>query len=206
MTPNFQAAKTYVLQRLENELASNLFYHGIHHTRDDVLPAAQQLGKLEGITQEDQLLLNTSALYHDMGYIEQYKQNEAIAVRIANQTLPNFGYSRAQIERIRKTIMATQLKVINGKFMQNPNPNDILQQLICDADLDSLGREDFFRVGETLRQELKEYGMPKEREKWLKGQLAFQQSHTYFTNAARTLRNQGKKNNIKRLQELLANE
>jgi len=48
--------------------------------------------------------------------------------------------------------------------------------------------------------------MPKEREKWLKGQLAFQQSHTYFTNAARTLRNQGKKNNIKRLQELLANE
>jgi uncharacterized protein len=204
--PNFQAAKVYVLQRLETELNSNLHYHGIHHTRDDVMPAAKKLGKLERICKKDQLLLNTSALYHDIGYIEKHEQNEAIAVRIANQTLPGFGYSNAQIQRIGKIIMATQLKVIDGKYVQDPNPNDILQQLICDADLDSLGREDFFRVGETLRLELIEYGMPKTPIEWLGCQLEFQQNHSYFTNAARNLRNDGKEKNIKRIKEILGIE
>ena len=51
----FENVKKYVLDRFERELPGNLFYHGIHHTRDDVLPAAERLAKLEGMNTDGTL-------------------------------------------------------------------------------------------------------------------------------------------------------
>ena len=200
--PNFESTKEYCFGRLERELAPNLFYHGIHHTRDDVLPAIERLGQIQKVGREDFLLLQTGALYHDIGYVEQYLKNEPIAIIIANETLPNFGYSNNQIEKISKMIMATQLQMIDGKLIQVPDSNDLLQQLICDADLDYLGRKDFFVIGENLRRELREYGMPKTLGEWCEVQISFQEAHSYFTNAAKSLRNEGKQSNIRELKEL----
>jgi uncharacterized protein len=204
--PNFGAARKYVFNRLQKELAPNLFYHGIYHTKDYVLPASEKLAKKERVKGEDLLLLRTAALYHDVGYLQQYFKNEPIAVRIASETLPNFGYSKDQIERIGKIIMATQLKLIDGKLIQAPDPRDILQKLMCDADLDSLGREDFFVTSENLRRELREYGMPKTLRKWYEEQLIFLETHSYFTNAAKLIRDRGKQENIQQIKILLGKQ
>ena len=61
--------------------------------------------------------------------------------------LPEYGYSGEQIEKICKIIMATKLP---------PQPEDIYQKIICDADLDYLGRSDMIPVSNTLYKELKE--------------------------------------------------
>ncbi len=201
---NFETVRDYVFSRLEKELNSNLWYHGVHHTRDDVLPAAIRLGMLEGMAGEELLLLQTGALYHDIGYIEQYAKNESIGVRIASETLPGFGYLQEQIKRVGQIIMATQLQMDNGRMIQVPDSRDILQLLMCDADLDSLGRPDFFEISENLRWELQEYGMAKTPYEWMQGQLAFQENHSYFTNAARSLREEGKRRNIAEIKTLLA--
>lgn len=199
---DFDQARYHAFVLLE-DLPSNLFYHGIRHTRDDVLHAAERLAVMEGVDEEDLLLLRTAALYHDIGYLEQYVKNEPIGVRIASEMLPAFGYSRGQIERIGQIIMATQLQMVDGKFVQVPDGNDLLQQLMCDADLDSLGREDFFIIGEGLRLELGRYGMPKTLREWYEGQIAFQEAHSYFTNSAQMLRNAGKQRNVRELKEVL---
>ncbi len=90
--PDFERAREYVLMRLEQELPPNLFYHGIHHTRDDVLPAVARLAAMARLSKRQTLLLKTAALYHDIGFIEQYEMNEPVAIRIASETLPSFGY------------------------------------------------------------------------------------------------------------------
>jgi len=63
----------------DNQLDSNLFYHGIHHTFDDVLPNSiriiQEMSHL--LTEEDTLIVKTViALYHDTGFLDQYDKNE----------------------------------------------------------------------------------------------------------------------------------
>lgn len=195
---NFEQAKDYVFGRLERELPKNLFYHGIHHTRDDVLPAAERLASLEGVNGKDLLLLKTAALYHDLGYVEIYNKNEPIGVRIASETLPTFGYSRKQVEDVSKIIMVTQLQVVDGKFIQVPGDN-LLEKIMCDADLDNLGRDDFYAVSDNLRRELKEYGIDKNLKEWYTGQIKFLEDHKYFTDSAIILRNDGK---LKHLDEI----
>ena len=144
--------------------------------------------------EEESLLLCTAALYHDTGYLEQYFRNELIAVRVAQETLPGFGYSPEQIESIGEIIMATRMPQA---------PDSCLQELMCDADLDSLGREDFLLTSHNLRQELMSHGIEMILSDWYKEQLEFLQTHSYFTPAAQSLRNDGKEDNIQRLEQCL---
>jgi uncharacterized protein len=192
--PDWDAAKAYVLGRLEAELPPNLYYHGLHHTRDDVLPATQRLSKMVGLDDDQALLLHTAALYHDIGYIEKYTQNECIAVVIAEETLPRFGYNSVQIERIGEIILATQMP---------QTPSDFLQELICDSDLDSLGRDDFFTTSDWLLEELKAHGTQVELAEWYQIQVRFLSEHQYFTEAARSIRDGGKEKNLEQLKARL---
>jgi uncharacterized protein len=139
------------------------------------------------VTGEDLLLLVTAAYYHDVGYVEQDTDHEIIGVRIAHQTLPGFGYSPRQIRTIADIIMATEMP---------QSPSTILGQIMADADLDLLGRDDFWHLSQALRAELAASGLESSDEAWCSGQLAFLQEHRYFTASARALRDAGKQRNI----------
>jgi len=190
---NYNDVAEYVLRRLDKELPPNLYYHGSWHTRD-VLEAVEMLAKLEGVDGEELILLKSGALFHDIGFLEQYKDNESIGVRIAKETLPNFGYNREQIEVITGIILATRLP---------QSPTTKLEELICDADLDNLGREDFYIKTEQLRRELAEYGTLKSPRKWYESLILFLEQHKYFTKSARKLRQEGKEKHLKEIKELL---
>lgn len=192
---DWDAVKAYALARLTRGLPPDLRYHSIRHTCADVLPAVERLAALAGVNGDELLLLRTAALYHDMGYMEQYVNNEPIGVRIARETLPDFGYSSDQIEAIERMIMATQMPQA---------PQTFLEALMCDADLDSLGREDYLETSHNLHAELVAYGASITLEEWYRRQLTFLSNHTYFTEAARELRDAGKQANIQQLHELLA--
>jgi hypothetical protein len=83
-------------------------------------------------------------------------------------------------------------------------PTGLLQQIICDADMDSLGRKDFFVASHRLRLEYAAYEKPVTLIEWYPRQLAFLERHTYFTPSAAQLRDPGKRNNIEEIKRLLA--
>ena len=195
----FELAEKYLINRLEKELALNLFYHGVHHTRDDVLPAIIRLAELEGIKGTQLLELKTAALYHDAGYMYLYSKNEIIGSLIAGNSLTQFGYIQNEINSIWKIIMSTEMKNIDDKLTQVPNQNNILEKIMCDADLNYLGREDFFDVSETLRLELIEYGIRFTFEEWNENQKVFLKFHKYFTQSAKDLRETQKWKNLETL-------
>jgi uncharacterized protein len=190
----FQKAKQYALQRLETELSPGLSYHDLTHTTDDVVPATQKLAEREGIEGESLNLLLTAAWFHDLGFIEIRTGHEVIGARIASDVLPSMGFSKEQIQTIKNIIIATVLP---------QSPQTILEQIMADADLDVLGRDDFMRRNLDLRQEFAFFGQEFTDLQWFSDQLRFLETHTYFTKSARALRDAGQGNNVAALKKKL---
>ena len=188
--PEFEFACRHALERLERELAPDLFYHSVRHTRDEVLPAIERLAAMEGIGGEVFQLLRTAAAYHDIGFIEQYIDHEAASIRIALEALPRFGFSPTQLQVVTNIICITKLP---------QSPHNLLEQIMADADLDSLGRDDFWERNRDLRAELAVYGKPVDDQEWYRQQVRFLSGHSYFTASAHALRDAQKQHHLKEL-------
>ena len=87
-----------------------------------------------------------------------------------------------------------------------PQPRDIYQQIICDADLDYLGRSDMIPVSNTLYRELSEQNKIGSLNDWNKLQVKFISGHTYFTKTARSLREVNKQKQIERIRKLIVED
>ena len=192
--PDYAAAITYALCRLRTELSPLLTYHNLAHTRDDVLPAVTRLCRLSHLAEADMHLLEVGAAFHDIGQIKTSLGHEQVGIEIMSAVLPGLGFSSADITRLTGMIEATEMP-------QNPRNNE--QALLADADLDSLGRDDFFSSSKALWHERAACGMDIPWQTWLQIQLQFLQTHRYFTPVAQTLRNAGKQKNIELLQRLI---
>ncbi len=191
---DFEAARVYALDILENHLSANLYYHSAAHTRDDVVPAAIWLAQQENIKEADTFLLLTAAWYHDLGYVTGVDDHETRSKQLAAQVLPRFGYTSEQIATIQRLIEATRVP---------QQPKTHLEEIIADADLDTLGREDFFETSYLLYVELLSLGHQITPLEWTERQLNFLQTHTYFTRTAKTERDPVKQENINALVQLL---
>ena len=175
---DFKGAKKYIIDRLEAELKPNLFYHGMHHTMD-VYEVSIKIAELENLNQEEKIMINTAALYHDAGFVYQYEHNEVLAVKMIKEVLPKFGYTNDQIKVIGDIILTTRIKA---------RPITLLQKIMSDADYDYLGRNDVGEIAETLYKELNEYGFPFSREEWNEMQIKFLHKHEYHTSSSLELR------------------
>jgi uncharacterized protein len=189
---NFERARAYALARLANDLPPGLCYHSLEHTRDDVVPAAERLADIEGVKGEALLLLRTAAYFHDLGFVEQRVDHEDAGVRIAREALPQFGYSAEQIEQIGGMIMATKLP---------QTVHNLLEAILADADLDNLGRDDFFERSRVLHDEFAAFEASTDPKAWNARQVKFLQEHRFFTRAARELREAKKQQNLQVLLE-----
>jgi len=182
-----------ILDKLEKELPAHLFYHNYKHTID-VVNQAELIGYGEGVDDEAILLLKTAGLFHDAGHIINYKNHEYYGCQIAREMLPLYRYTDEQIERICEIIMATQLP---------PKPKSLLERIICDSDLDYLGRSDFVPVSNTLYEELKAQNFISDLNEWNKIQVKFLTGHHYFTETANRLRVVNKEKQIERIKDLI---
>lgn len=182
-------AERHIMKRLTEELSSDLTYHNAAHTRD-VFLATQRIALQEGISDHALQLLLTAALFHDAGFLIHAKSHELHSCSIAQHVLPSFGYTEAEILRICELIMATQIP---------QQPTDQLEEIICDADLDYLGRDDFFERSQLLYEEMRKLGTINSREAYDKLQRVFLENHRYFTATSNRLRNQKKEENYQKL-------
>lgn len=189
----FTDIQEIILDQLEKELPDYLYYHNVKHTVD-VVTEVELIGWAEGCSDEEILLLKTAGLFHDAGHTIAYDNHEYHGTQMALEFLPKFNYSPEQIERINEIIMATKLP---------PQPKDLLQKIICDSDLDYLGRSDFVPVSNTLYDELKAQNKIGSLNDWNKLQVKFISMHQYFTKTAQSLREVNKQLQIERIQSLI---
>lgn len=188
----FEDFKDRMFSMYEQKLPKKYYYHNLNHMKD-VVEQVENIGRAEGINDEDMHILKTAALLHDAGFMQTYKDHEHAGMELARQMLPNEGYSQEQIDRICRLIECTIL---------TEEPQNLLERIIRDADLDYLGRDDYFPISQELYKELLEMNLIKENDfEWCHGQITFLQEHTYYTDYSRKVRNPVKVKHIQCLQE-----
>ncbi len=173
---------SFVISKLENELPKHVLYHNVLHTKS-VIENAVFIANSEKCTDKEITLLKTAALLHDIGFIQTHENHEELGCDFANKMLPNYEYLPEDIAEICRLIRAT-------KVPQNPKNN--LSKILCDSDLYYLGAYEYEECAEKLFKELKASGIIYSEKEWNKVQVAFLNSHHYFTKTAAK-----EKNNIK---------
>lgn len=188
----------YIMNQMER-LPKNLTYHNVVHT-SDVMDSSGRLALLEGIKPYDARywLIKIGALLHDIGYKIQPsgKDHEAIGAEYAKRLLgTDSGLNTYDLLDITGMIRATKLP---------QDPRTFLEKIVCDADVDNFGRDDFFSRGELLREELRSFGINPSDKQWYEGSLKLLEGHKYHTDAAKHLRDGKKKENIAELKKRIA--
>ena len=193
MDLEFQKISDHVLQKLEG-LSPMLKYHSVDHVLD-VLEQAQQIATIENsVTSRELVLLQIASLYHDAGFLFVYKGHEEVGCEIARNELPGFGLNTEEINKICGMIMTTKIP---------QSPQNKLEEIMCDADLDYLGRDDFFTIARRLYDEMLHYGFVQNEKEWNLIQRSFLQQHHYFTKTNQDRRNAKKQEHLEIISKLL---
>ncbi|OFY29852.1 MAG: guanylate cyclase [Bacteroidetes bacterium RIFOXYA12_FULL_35_11] len=182
-----------LFSKLEKGLPKNLYYHNFKHTVD-VTAQVEILGRYESISEADMLILKTASLFHDSGFMIGYDDHELLGMKLARETLPQYKYTPDQIKAVCDLIYATKFP---------PQPKNLLEQIICDADLDYLGRHDFIPNSQNLFRELYERNKIKTMEEWNKMQIKFLEGHQFYTESARKLRDVNKNKQLEELRKMI---
>ena len=163
-------------------------YHSFSHAKD-VCHAALRLADGYSFDSEWRFIVSTAALMHDAYYVIGGKHNEEASAKLAELVLPRMGYKDYQVSWVSRLIMATKMPT---------RPKNLAEEIICDADLDNLGREDAIQKGHALRVE---YGI-EDLHEWYTRQYNFLKGHKYYTERAQELRQEGLKSNVAKLEQL----
>ncbi|ALD22455.1 Pycsar system effector family protein [Hymenobacter sp. DG25A] len=181
-------AKKFIEVFFEEKLPKQLVYHSFKHTATTVKEAAA-LGQAAGLSATDLEMLLLAAWFHDTGYTEVYDGHEYRSMAIAEQWLTEQSYPPERIAVVKDLIKATH---------RDETCETEMQKLLMDADMSSLGREDFLSNAEILRAEWeaalgKTYSTPE----WAEYQLDFLLTFKFLSDTGKERYKEQLKDNIK---------
>jgi len=189
----YYTLRKIIMERLQNELSQDLHYHGMHHTLDALKTCDLYLRHIK-INSHDARLLRLGILFHDIGFTVSNEEHEYKGSIIARDLLTQFDFKTKDIDVIVGLILSTKIP---------QSPKTLLENMICDIDLDYLGRSDFYKISESLYEELQVTIGLKNKNDWNKIQVKFLEAHQYHTDFAIKKRQPEKEKRIEELKELI---
>lgn len=172
---DFAKLKRAIFSKIEIEMPSIYTYHGLHHT-EYVLYICEKYSEMLELKERDAIILKTAAVLHDVGLIWNYKDHETTSINYAKVILSDYGYGLDEIDQICEMIEATRIP---------QNPADELSKILCDADLDYLGTNEFYKVSQTLFHEFLSINIVNNEEEYDDIQIKFLTNHHYHTDFAK---------------------
>lgn len=182
-----------LLMKFENDLPDNLSFHNLKHTVN-VSTQVELIGRAEGISDEEMILVQTAGLFHDSGFLDGYENHKQTSCYYARDMLPKYGYSENQIEDVCKLIMSTRMPV---------SPVNKQEEILCDANLMYLGRIDCIQMMKNQAKEMVDYNVISSEMEWFEKQIEFIKNHEFFTATARALREVSKEEQRKNMERLI---
>lgn len=174
------------------------YYHSYNHAIE-VMDRATYLAKKEKLNDEQIEILALAWLFHDTWFIIQYDNNEEIWAKIAQNFLKWILYPPYKIQKIEDLIIATKPSYTR--------PINICEKIIKDADLDNLGRYDFFERWNSLKKEIEIIKNIKIKDPdWVHWSIELLKEHNYQTITQKLEREKIKQKNLKKLIKELEKE
>ena len=169
-----------IIARMRAHLDHRYTYHTVEHTLD-VINICEEICLAEGMNDNQKLILQISALFHDTGFLLSRINHEERSVDIFSEARMNFSLEASHISDIEKCIRATRVP---------QEPQSKLEEIICDADLDYLGRDDFWPISDSLFSEMTNCGEIADSEAWKALQIRFMTAHKFHTKFSKKRRDE----------------
>lgn len=182
------SASAFVFSLFKNKLPEHLVYHNYAHT-EFVAGAARKIARGMKLADEGVEIVELAAWFHDTGFTEAYQGHEEASLRIARELLEREGYPEDRIKLVEGCIAATRVP---------QKPQNLLEEIVCDAAVSSAGLRSYFERLGLLRIEWERVaGKLYTEEEWEKLNLEFLTGHTYFTKYAQEAYEAQKQENIR---------
>lgn len=184
----------HVLDLFAKKTVAEDLYHNLSHTIE-VVEVSNKIASDEKLSDDEKEILLISAWFHDTGHFNCCNGHEDQSVKFAKEFLLKEFYPKEKVDKVLACIKATEVP---------QKPVNILQQIICDADLQHLGMTDIEERGLSLRKEFEIKGIKKLDDiEWLKSSLEFLSTHKFFTDYAIKTYGKQKKINQKNIEAKL---
>ncbi len=191
-----EEVKKYVRSFFNDITSSRYKYHNLAHT-ESVVAAANQIADHYKLNEHDLFIVNAGAWFHDVGYFTVLENHEEKGVAIAENFFKDKGLDADTIAGVKNCILATRIP---------QKPTNLLEQIICDADLFHLGTDKFMERNKEVRNEIEELTGNKIKKKvWREQSIELLEGHHYFTDYCNQLLEAKKKENLKALQTMKEN-
>src|SRR6476620_3635807 len=187
------AAEQYVVNFFSQKIGKEFTFHSFNHTREVVLHTELIAGNYE-LSEEDHTAVLLAAWFHDTGYSAGLKKNhEEESQKIATEFLRKYNAPQSLVDKVNGCIIATRMP---------QSPSNLMEQIICDADLFHLGTKDFKERNKLLRQEINALEEEKiGKKEWVNLNIEFLDRHRYFTDYAKEMLEPVKRTHLKDLIE-----
>ncbi|MCI5081714.1 MAG: DUF5706 domain-containing protein [Saprospiraceae bacterium] len=187
------AVEKHIYSFFEAHIPEKYVYHDINHTTE-VVGAALEIAKgYPELNAQDIESLEIAAWFHDTGYDQGTQDHEERSCQYATAFLKEHHYPEEEISRIRGMIRATKLP---------QDPKNLLEEIICDADLNHLGNDNYWVRCSKVREELfTAKNIVMSEGEWIDFELDFMTAHQFHTEEASDLYDKRKQKHIKNLRK-----
>lgn len=192
-TPLLDNTKAFVAGFIGEHFTEKICYHNIDHTME-VVEATLEIGHYCQITEEEMELVMIAAWFHDTGYYLGCENHEEASVNIAKDFLQNKHLSSKNLKIIIDCILATKVP---------QKPKNLLEKILCDADLYHLATDKFFEKSELLMEEFVLHNKKLAPESWMSQSEKFVQNHKYHTAFGKKFLDPKQQQNLIRLEQML---
>lgn len=187
-------ASEYVFEQFKTKLPHTHVYHQYNHTAE-IVDAVRKIGEGSKLSDTEMEIVSLAALFHDIGYTETNNGHEEKGVEIATRFLEEHGYPKERMEKVAGCILATKMP---------QSPNNMMEEVLADADLNHLGKKSFFEKSDLIRVEREKIkGILYTDYEWVKLNADFITQHQFHTKHARAKYNEQRQENILVLQRKL---
>ncbi len=190
-------ASGYVTNLLQNNLPEGCVYHNIDHTLN-VVESAKLIGEHSGLSKEDMDILLLAAWFHDTGMVSVYVGHEEKSIEIFKNYISKEQFPVEKIEKVVQLIKVTKVP---------QNPGNLLEKIICDADISHVGKKGFQNREKLLREEWETVLGKKFTDiEWLNSNIEFLTNHKFNTEYAQEIFEEQRLANLAKLKKKLIKE
>jgi predicted metal-dependent HD superfamily phosphohydrolase len=171
-----EAAELKACVIIETKTGDNYHFHNLQHTQQ-VVNACEEIAGHYQLNDEDRLALLVAAWFHDTGYSSGQANHENSGIELAKEFLALQHAEESLVNKVSACIAATKMP---------QRPTNLLEEIICDADLYHLGTEMVAEAGKALRQEINlTKNVHISKTEWARTNIYFMEQHHYFTDYCR---------------------
>ena len=182
-------AGRYIARLMAKQLSPDLLFHNFHHTLN-VVRGVRTIGRNLQLPSDQLEILLLAAWFHDSGHIKTYKGHEIESQHLAKVFLERHHYPAEKTAEVLACIGATQMP---------QQPQNLLQQVICDADLFHLSLSEYPHLQHQLREEWSRvFNKTYSDDQWTEENLSFLEHHQYFTTFGQEVLQKRKLKNIEK--------